>query len=96
MKPMQIKIKMMGTLRNITGLKEIILNEDFKNIEALIQELIIKYPPVRDEILDPVLNSPIPNTLIIVDGVEITNMEGVNTPVKDGSELVFLSITHGG
>lgn len=86
---------MMGTLRKTTGVKEIILN-DVKNIKALIQELVREYPTLKDELMDPVMNSPIPNTLIIVDGVEITNMEGINTPIKDGSELVFLPVTHGG
>jgi molybdopterin converting factor small subunit len=95
MKSMQVKITMMGTLRKTTGVKEIILN-DVKNIKALIQELVREYPTLKDELMDPVMNSPIPNTLIIVDGVEITNMEGINTPIKDGSELVFLPVTHGG
>ena len=36
------------------------------------------------------------NALIIMDGVEINNLKGINTSVKNGSQLIFLSVTHGG
>jgi molybdopterin converting factor small subunit len=34
--------------------------------------------------------------LILVDGVEASNLEGSSTSLRDGSTLVFLPVTHGG
>ena len=36
------------------------------------------------------------NTLILLNGVEINNIDGLSTPVMDGDTLVLLSVTHGG
>jgi hypothetical protein len=33
---------------------------------------------------------------MLLDGVEVNNLEGLGTVVGDGSELVLLSVTHGG
>ena len=47
-------------------------------------------------IYDPVLNSPIPNALIILNGIEVNNLQGLETQVKEEDKLVIISVTHGG
>ncbi|MEM4727922.1 MAG: MoaD/ThiS family protein [Candidatus Bathyarchaeia archaeon] len=34
--------------------------------------------------------------LILINGVEISNLEGVKTQVEDGDTLVIIPVTHGG
>ena len=50
----------------------------------------------RKVILDPMMNSPLPNALILVNGVEINNLKGLDTAVSENDDVVLLSVTHGG
>jgi len=94
---MQVKIKIMGTLKRIVGVDEIFFEEESANsVEDYINLLVMNYPALENELLDPFLKNPLPNSLILVDGVEINNIKGIDTPIKDGSEIVLLSVTHGG
>jgi molybdopterin converting factor small subunit len=94
---MQVKIKMMGRFKEIIGKQDIVFqNFHPSKVKDLINLLIENYPAFKNELLDPVLNSPIPNALIIVDGIEINNLNGINTYIKNGSHVIFLPVTHGG
>ncbi len=42
------------------------------------------------------LSNPASGNLIIVDGVEIGNLHGLETPLVDGSGVVLVPVTHGG
>jgi len=34
--------------------------------------------------------------LVLVEGVEVGNLEGLDTPLKDGQKLVVIPVVHGG
>ena len=94
---MQVKIRLMGTLRQVSGVDKIVLeNESIQCVMDSIKLMVSNYPALEKEVFDPLLNTPEPNALILLDGVEINNLNGMDTSIKDGSELVFLSVTHGG
>lgn len=94
---MRVKIRAFGTLKNRIGKDEITLNViPPSNINSIIEKLIEKHEEIRSEIIDPELNSPFPNTLILLNGVEVKNLGGLLTPVEKGSEIVILPVTHGG
>jgi molybdopterin converting factor small subunit len=94
---MQVKIKIMGTLKNIVGVDEIIFEEKSASIvDDYINLLVVNHPALEDVLLGTFLENPLSNSLILLDGVEINNLKGINTPVKDGSEIVLISVTHGG
>jgi molybdopterin converting factor small subunit len=94
---MQVKIKIIGTLKRIVGVEEVFFEEKNANIvEDFINLLVMNYPVLENELLDPFLKNPLHNSLILVDGVEINSIKGINTPVENGSEIVILPVTHGG
>jgi molybdopterin converting factor small subunit len=94
---MQVKIKIIGTLKRIVGVEEVFFEEKNANIvEDFINLLVMNYPVLENELLDPFLKNPLHNSLILVNGVEINNIKGINTPVENGSEIVILPVTHGG
>ena len=67
------------------------------DVTRVVQRLIDERgDELERRLLDPVLKSPLPNALILLNGVEINNLEGLRTPVAAGDVLTFLSITHGG
>mgnify|MGYP005671317693 CR=1 FL=1 len=94
---MQVDVRLMGGLREAAGVPEIALAvEEGSSLGDAIGALVELFPAVGDALIDGVLGSYAPNALILVDGVEAGNLEGEATPLRDGSTLVLLPVTHGG
>ena len=47
-------------------------------------------------LIDPELNDPRPNALIIVNGKEISVLKGLETEIKEEDEVVIVPVSHGG
>ena len=89
---MRVMVRLLGSLRplKVCGGIEMELLADSKII-TLIEELSRLYP----EIASSLHNSSI-NNLIMLDGVEIGNLNGLGTPLTEGSKVVLVPVTHGG
>jgi molybdopterin converting factor small subunit len=71
--------------------------EDGATIRDVVHRLAASFPPEFGEALVAnVLGDPQPNALILVNGGEISVLDGVGTMVGDGDEVVFVPVTHGG
>lgn len=93
-----VVVRMMGTLRAASGRLEASVDlPEGGDVSNVLQTLVEKFDEsFKDVLLDPVIQSPSANALIILNGVEINNLQGLNTKLKDGDELILLPITHGG
>jgi MoaD family protein len=94
---MLIRLRLLGTIKEASGVseEEIQIPGD-SSVYTALKLLIAKYGDSFSKVLfDPVIDRPT-NTLIIVNGVEIDNLNGLCTPLKEGDELTLLSVTHGG
>jgi molybdopterin converting factor small subunit len=88
---------MLGILSDSAGVSEVDLDfPEGSDIGFLLKELIASYQGLRADIWDPVVDSPEPNALILYNGVEVNNLQGLNTRITEGSEVVLLAVTHGG
>ena len=89
---MQVRVKLLGSLRSpqIPDVFTIELPAKAKMI-SLIDKLSKLHPKVASSLVDESIKS-----LIMLDGVEVGNLSGLNTPLKEGSEVVMVPITHGG
>jgi molybdopterin synthase sulfur carrier subunit len=85
-------VKFVGVFRNLSGKSKL----DLKLTESIILREVIK--EIVEEIpeLAQVLTNPKPNMLILVNGKEISVLNGLETVVKAGDELVFVPVMHGG
>jgi molybdopterin converting factor small subunit len=93
---MSLKIRMLGVLRE-AGTKEQTLDiEEGATVDSVIRDLIAQDERLETVLWDKGVDSPLPNALIMLDGVEVNNLNGLETPVKKGQELVLLSVVHGG
>lgn len=94
---MRIGVRMLGTLRDASGVgeKSLNVNEGF-DVDHVIRLLLEESPGLKKVLIDSVLGSPLPNALILLNGVEIGNLQSLETPLREGDELVLLSVTHGG
>ncbi len=63
----------------------------------MIQKLVEAFSPeFKDALIDPELKDPRPNALILVNGKEISVLEGLETEVNKGDEIVLVPVSHGG
>lgn len=94
---MVITLKFLGALRHASGKDNVTLdckeNASVLEVVNMASELA---PALRRNLLDEQLETPTPNALILVNGREISVLNGLKTKVKDGDEVVFVPIVHGG
>ena len=94
---MRVKVKMLGVFRDAGKSKESSLEMvEGSSIGEVINTVIGDDDALRTILWDKQVDSPFPNALVMLDGVEVNNLQGMATPVSDGQELVLLSVVHGG
>jgi molybdopterin converting factor small subunit len=94
----RVSVRMMGPLREASGRskEELNLTGDV-DVSSAIRELVEEHGEAfKDALLDPLSQSPTTKTLILLNGVEINNIKGIDTPLDDGDHIVLIPVTHGG
>jgi len=51
---------------------------------------------LRRILIDPVLESPLPNSVILVNNRDISALRGLETPIMNGDKIVIIPVIHGG
>ncbi|MFB3889044.1 MAG: MoaD/ThiS family protein [Candidatus Bathyarchaeia archaeon] len=94
---MAITLKFVGALRHASGAENLSV-ECGKTalLMDVIEEAAKAAPDLRQNLLDEHLMETKPNALILVNGREISVLKGLKTRVKDGDEVVFVPVVHGG
>lgn len=94
---MKIMFRILGALREVVGVKELLIDvPNNATVGSAIKQLIGHENMTHSALWDQEVDSPIPNALILVDGVEINNLNGIETLLEPEQEIVILSIIHGG
>ena len=93
----QVTVRMVGVAKEAAGTPEQTLTIPPKSIISTVLQTLIEThgDALRDAILDPTTQTPV-STLILLNGVETGNLQGLKTPVTDGDTIILLSVTHGG
>jgi molybdopterin synthase sulfur carrier subunit len=91
-----IKVKFVGALRHASGMNTCLLDCGECSVKELICTLTRRKPELRRNLIDEELGDSRPNALILVNGREISVMNGLNTALKDGDEVVLVPVAHGG
>lgn len=93
---MSLKVRMMGVLREVGSKEQTINIVEGATVDSVIRDLMAEDERLETALWDKEVDSPFPNALIMLDGVEVNNLEGLKTAVNRGQELVLLSVVHGG
>jgi len=94
---MAITVKFVGALRHVSGAGELALDcKGDISIRALVNEITKEMPVLKRSLIDQQLEDPRPNALILVNGREISVLNGLETNLKDGDEIVLVPVVHGG
>lgn len=94
---MTITVKFVGAFRKFSGVNELELGfKDLKSVGDLMTVLIREMPEIESSLIDQHLEKLNPNTLILVNDKEIGVLDGVESKLNDGDEVVFVPVVHGG
>ena len=94
---MAITVKFLGALRHISGAGELALNiKGVLSIKELMNEIVREVPALKPSLTHQQLEDLRSNTLMLVNGREISVLSGLETNLKDGDEIVFVPVVHGG
>ena len=89
---MAIAVKFIGALRHVSGIREHAFgDEGHTSVKKLINEIIKDLPSLKQSLIDLTQN-----TLVLVNGKEISVLDGLETKLNDGDEVVLIPFVHGG
>ena len=95
---MKIKVKFFALVRELTGTKEEVVDlDDRATVRTLLDKLVAEHgTKFRDYIFDPASNEPKGHVQFLMDGRNITLMQGLDTILKEGTSLAILPPVGGG
>ena len=94
----QVEVRFLGTFQRLSGKKRIQLKlKEPVTVRDVVTKLNETFSSEFKRVLvDSQLDDPRPNALILVDGKEISAVQGLETEVKDSQEIVLVPMVHGG
>ena len=94
---MALIVNFIGSLRNFFEKGIITFNyENETSIKDLINLIINTNPRIKDIIISSQNNEFHLNSLILINGVEISVLNGLETKLSDKDEITFIPVIHGG
>ena len=95
---MAITVRFVGSLRSSAskGKLAISMKDDVVSLREFIKRIVENRPRLKRALIDPELEDPRPNALILVNGKEISVLNGLETELTNGDEVVFVPVLHGG
>lgn len=92
---MKVKLRFLGFLAKLYGCEETIVEiSENSTLRSLLDKISKRKAKFRNTVLDGVELSG--TVLVLVNQKEIGVLNGLNTELKDGDEVVFVPVSHGG
>ena len=93
----KVNVRLLGVFRGLSGKSQITLKLERPTVRKVIQKLANSLPVEAKRLLvDPELNDPRPNAIILINGKEIGVLKGLETEIKEGDEVTLIPVSHGG
>jgi molybdopterin converting factor small subunit len=93
----KVNVRLLGIFRGFSGNNIITLKLEQPIVRKVIQKLGDSLSvEARRLLVDPELNDPRPNVLILINGKEIGVLKGLETEIKEGDEVTLIPVSHGG
>ena len=94
---MPLTVKFIGAMRHLSGKTQFVVTfQDGISIKELVYKISQEMPELKRIFSDQELNDSRSNSLILVNGREISVLNGYETKLNDGDEIVFVPVVHGG
>ena len=93
----KVNVRLLGVFRGFSGESRVTLKLEQPTVRKVVQKLADSLSVEAKRLLvDPELNDPRPNALILVNGKEIGVLKGLETEINEGDELTLIPVAHGG
>ncbi|MEM3695226.1 MAG: MoaD/ThiS family protein [Candidatus Bathyarchaeia archaeon] len=94
---MAVTFKFVGAFRSLAGKeKQTLRIREVISLREALWKIVEKEKQLKRALIDPELEDPRPNALILVNGKEISILNGLDTVLADGDEVVLVPVIHGG
>lgn len=94
---MTVNVRFIGSFRSISGKAKIVFRlKGSAKLEEVVRRLCEETPKLAQILMDPGRGVPRTNMLVLVNGREISVLNGFGTLIEDGDDVVFVPILHGG
>ena len=95
---MRVKIQYLGLVKTFTNrMQDESVLEEGAQLSALLDKLAGTFgKPFNPEVYDPTKKEVKPTFMILLNGIVIGQMDGVNTSLKDGDAVVLMPLVTGG
>jgi len=94
---MSITVRFIGSFRSFSGKTKLVINlKRNTRLNDVIEEIVEKHPKLKAALIGPWVDRFGTNALILVNGNEISILDGLATTLKNGDEVVFVPVLHGG
>ncbi len=94
---MPLTVKFIGALRHLSGKTQFTVNyHEGISIKKLVDKISLEMPELKRTFSDQELNDSRSNSLILINGREISVLSGYETKLNEGDEIVFIPVVHGG
>ena len=93
----KVNVRLLGVFCVFSGKSRITLKLEQPTVRKVVHKLAASLSVEATRLLvDPELNDPRPNALILVNGKEISVLKGLDTKIKEGDEVTLIPVSHGG
>jgi len=94
---MTVNVKFVGSFRGLSGKEKLTLNlESVVQLRTVVNRIVEELPKLKMDLIDSECGEPKTNLLVLVNGREISVLNGFETLINDGDEVVFVPVVHGG
>ncbi len=92
-----VRVKLLGVFRGFSTTNQMVLRVQQATVRELIESVVESFPTeARKLVIDPELNDPRPNSLVLLNGKEISVLKGLETEIREDDEVTLIPISHGG
>jgi molybdopterin converting factor small subunit len=92
-----VNVRLMGVFRVYSGRDSLTLKLEKPTVRQVVENVARFFPPESKHVLiDPEVNDPRPNALVLVNGKEISVLRGLETRVNQGDKIILIPVSHGG
>jgi MoaD family protein len=94
---MTLTIKFIGALRHLSGKTQFTISlHERVSLKELLSKLSQEMPQLEKAFSDQEFDDSRSSSLMLVNGREISVLNGLETKLNDGDEIVFVPVVHGG
>ena len=93
---MPLTLKFIGAMRQISGKTQLTVDFQTATLKDVILKLSKDMPGLQKIFSEEQLGNSASNSLVLINGKEISVLDGFNTILCDGDQIVFIPVVHGG